>query len=317
MIESIKPRAGLPCQGGAPSNCDAFNGKEWDTTTSKVGIDLQYACVFPLETAKDCTKLPQGATCDCGMSYAGPLCDPNPMDGGNLTLQARGKAYPTIRELRVVKAMGDQGVASSICVRTNDTTSPDYGYRPAVRAIIDRLKSVLSGQCLPQPLTRNTADGTVPCLILVLLPGVAADQNAACGPRGMPDSRGLQQPDPQVLATFNAQRLADLQRQAAADVGDAGGAPTISAADLQPVCELTQLIPDNGSCASMCTYLMGKASCENSNSPGWCYVEGSAAGQCPLGSAQAIKFGVPPPGQTVIQCIQQTGGGGGPTTGGG
>jgi hypothetical protein len=122
----------------------------------------------------------------------------------------------------------------------------------------------------------------------------------------------LQQPDPQVLATFNAQRLADLQRMAASDVGDAGGAPTISAADLQPVCELTQLIPDPSTCPT-CTYLMGKQSCENSNTPGWCYVEGNAAGQCPLGSAQAIKFGVPPPGQTVIQCIQQTGGA---TTGG-
>ena len=73
------------------------------------------------------------------------------------------------------------------------------------------------------------------------------------------------------------------------------------------VCELTQMIPDPSSCPG-CTYLSGKDTCENSNVPGWCYVEGQAAGQCQAGSAYAIKFGVPPAGQTMIQCIQQTGG---------
>jgi len=114
MIESIRPRSALPCQTGAPPSCDPINGKEWDTTTSKAGLDLQYACVFTLPVPKDCTKLPDAATCDCGGSYAGPLCDPNPSDGNKPTLQARGKAYPAIRELRVAKAVGESGIVGSI-----------------------------------------------------------------------------------------------------------------------------------------------------------------------------------------------------------
>jgi len=298
MIESIKPRAGIACGTGAPSTCDKFHGREWDTLTSKIGIDLQYACTFTLPKAKDCTKLPEGATCDCGSSYAGPLCDPNPADGNNLTLQTRGKAYPTIREFRVAKKMGDNGVIASLCPRTLDQNNADYGYRPAVRAIVDRLKSVLSGQCLPQPLTKNP-DGTVACLILVILPGDQSNQATACDA-----SVGLKQPDPAVLDNYNKQRLADAQREANAGA-DGGTVPNpVQLKDLPPVCELIQLTPGDAPPKGYSP----KTTCENLNSPGWCYVEGAAAGQCPLGQGQAIKFGLPPSGQTVIQCIQQTGG---------
>src|SRR5262249_26501079 len=39
------------------------------------------------------------------------------------------------------------------------------GYRPAIGAIINRLKSALGGQCLPRQLTPN-ATGQVQCLII-------------------------------------------------------------------------------------------------------------------------------------------------------
>jgi hypothetical protein len=78
----------------------------------------------------------------------------------------------------------------------------------------------------------------------------------------------------------------------------------VKESDLQPVCELVQLTSGDQPPVGYSP----KTTCENLGSPGWCYVEGTAAGQCPLGQAQAIKFGVPPAGQTVIQCIQQTGG---------
>ena len=48
-----------------------------------------------------------------------------------------------------------------------------------------------------------------------------------------------------------------------------------------------------------------QGSCAESPEPGWCYVEGEAAGQCP----QQIIFtnGEPPTGSTVsLQCIEQT-----------
>jgi len=143
MIESTKPRAGIACGVGAPSTCDPMHGREWDTTTSKIGMDFQYACTFALPKAKDCTKLPEGATCDCGANYAGPLCEPNPNDNNNLTLQTRGKSYPTIRELRVVKELGTQGVVGSICPRTLDTNDPDFGYAPTLRTLIDRFTPIL------------------------------------------------------------------------------------------------------------------------------------------------------------------------------
>jgi hypothetical protein len=239
---------------------------DWDTTTSKVGIDLQYACTFPLSRPKDCTKLPQGATCDCGASYAGPLCAPNPDNGGSLTLQTRGKAYPTIRELRVAKAMGDHGVAASLCPRTNDPNDPDFGYRPFVRALADRLEEIASGRCLSLSYARQS-DGTIPCVMLVTVPGNATDQPDACGPRGSPDSRGLEQPDPHVLEAYNAARLADLDHRT--DF-------TASARDLPPACELVQ-----------------QASC-TAGSPGWCYVE--KENEC------SIQFGVPAPGPVELLC---------------
>jgi hypothetical protein len=255
MVESIKSR-GLP--------------GDWDTTTSDVGLDLQYACTFELQQPKDCSV--SQASCDCerktdGSYSSSPVCAANPKDANHPTLQARAKAYPTIRELRVAQGMKDNGVVASICPKSLDPMSPDFGYRPAVQSIIDKLKTKLGAQCLPQKLDQN-ADGRVACSVLTIMPGT--DQASACPPRGQPDVRGLQQPDADVLAAYNKGRLPD---------------------DIHPVCELTQQL--------------GMPSCEKNGVPGWCYVEG-LAGQCVGGSDQAIKFGVRPVGPTVIQCIQQS-----------
>lgn len=143
MLESIKPRQTLPCMPSAPSNCDAFNGREYDTATTGSKIDLQYACVFDLVTPIDCTKDPDKISCDCVAGYNGPLCAPNPSDNMNMTLQTRSKAYPTIRELRVAKALGTRAVVGSICPRTLNTGEDDYGYRPALRALVEHLRVAL------------------------------------------------------------------------------------------------------------------------------------------------------------------------------
>jgi hypothetical protein len=286
MIESVTPRPGVACATGSTDTCDPIHGREWDTTTSKTGLELQYACTFPLLTPKDCTKLPEGATCDCGAGYAGPLCEPNPSDGGNKTLQTRGKAFPSIRELRVVEALGDTGIAQSICPRTNDTNNPDFGYQPAMRALVDRMKTLFGPRCYPENLDRS-ADGTVTCTILTVLKGqTSADQAAACGPRGMPDAHGLEQPDPGVLHAFQEQKLEALRRDQA----------VVSAADLPPVCEVAQLTPDAGSCPS-CTWLGGKPTCADTGAAGWCYVEGGAC-------KSAIEFGAIVPGEPVISCVR-------------
>jgi len=212
-------------------------------------------------------------------------------------LQVRGKAYPTIRELRVAHDLGAQAIVASLCPKEpTDTTSPDYGYRPAVRQIIDRLKNSLAGQCLPQSLTLDST-GTAPCLILETLPQGA--QASSCNAMN-----GLTQPDPTILNKFNEQRCADA---AAAGVQGDGGAgvnpcsnpddPEIVAGLFGPVCEVVQLTDKN---------LGGKdytGTCETSSTPGWCYVVGTAAGGCP----QAIKFsatGQPSVGAKIsLQCM--------------
>jgi hypothetical protein len=118
MIESIVPRPGLGAPGSSYSlGSDPINGREWNTLTSNAAIDLQYACVFDLVQPKDCTLAENAGACDCTLAAASqsdgpPLCDPNVR-----TTQVRGKAYPTIRELRVAEGLQSQGVVASICPR--------------------------------------------------------------------------------------------------------------------------------------------------------------------------------------------------------
>ncbi len=115
MIESIAPRAGLPPPTSA-NNADPINGREWNTLESNAGVDMQFACIFDLLQPKDCTD--PSVACDCTGTATNadgpPLCDTT-----TPTTQVRGKAYPTIRELRVANGLGNQGVVASICPRTN------------------------------------------------------------------------------------------------------------------------------------------------------------------------------------------------------
>ncbi len=130
MLESITPRAGLP-KVGSPNDADPIHGREWDTSNG----DLQYACTFPLATPRDCTSGQRG--CDCATKPS-PVCDAK-----RATIQLRGKAYPPVRELEVAHALGDQAVVASLCPIHTTPTAPDdplYGYRPAMKTIIDRLK---------------------------------------------------------------------------------------------------------------------------------------------------------------------------------
>ncbi len=133
MVESIAPRPGLPAPD-APDLSDPIHGREWDT---KKG-DLQYACTFTLPAPKDCTQGTVALACDCARGKATPLCDPQ-----NPNIQIRGKAYPPVRELAVTRALKEQGIVASLCpIHSTPATADDplYGYRPAMKTIIDRLK---------------------------------------------------------------------------------------------------------------------------------------------------------------------------------
>ncbi len=251
MFESETPRQGLPPPAGNTSGSDPENGREWNTNAS----DLQYACTFPLQTPKDCTSPLHINACDCTMGRCDkcggpgdttcscpPLCDPMVP-----TTQIRGKAYPAIRELSVARALGGQAIVSSLCpihpTPANNDNPPDplYGYRPAMNALLDRLKPAFAALCLPQGLPTDSS-GQTSCRILEALPTPGTE--AACtGP-------GLSAPDAATIAAFRAAEKTD---------------PSL------PVCELAQLAA--GSTAG--------SSCAASTQPGWCYLTGAAATPCP------------------------------------
>ncbi len=156
MIESSQPRMGLPPPTSAV-DADPINGHEYTNANS----DLQYACVFDLPASRDCTVNANG--CDCSVpGNDNPLCDP-----AVKTTQLRAKGYPGTRELAMLYSVGANGIVGSVCpAQLKDKTKSDYGYRPAIGAIIDRLKTALGGKCLPRELTVDPATREVPCLII-------------------------------------------------------------------------------------------------------------------------------------------------------
>jgi hypothetical protein len=244
--------------------------------------DLAYSCTFPLASPRDCTDPANSDTCDCAPTsadaskYDWELCDPN-----DKTKQVAAKAFPTLRELWLAKLLGPQGVVSSLCPihaqpQNGDPHDPLYGYRPAMTAIVDRLKTRLGATCLPRHLTPDPA-GAVPCLVLASLP-TAKDTCDA--------SRGQHAVDPQSLA----QAAKGLSGQYGASAFD----PTQHA-----ICEVDQLTGSD---------LQG-GSCSQSNKPGWCYVTGTAAGEL---CQQAVLFspgGTPTPQSMVtLVCLEGSAG---------
>lgn len=149
MVESSKPRpkAKHPITGeevGQGTGWNSVNGHEWDTAFG----DLQYACIFALAQSRDCSN--GASSCDCtDPSLGNPLCEKldasGKGDGVASTTQFGAKGYPGTRFLQVAKDVGDTAVVASICAASlSDQSSPDYGYRPAVGALVDRMSKSLT-----------------------------------------------------------------------------------------------------------------------------------------------------------------------------
>jgi hypothetical protein len=269
MIQSVQPRQGLPGPSSTrgDNGSDPVHGREWDTAND----DLQYACTFDLPTPRTCAANDPSCDCPPGATKNPPLC------AGTGDQQIKAKAYPTIREFEVVRAMGDNGIIASLCPLTleGDTNSPSYGYNPAVAAIVERLKNALTAQCLPRQLTRDAATNEVPCLVLAQL-GDPADN---C------EAHGLKAPPPEILDKFLEQ-----QKEASGDIA-AGGT------DLSklPVCEVPQKTVAQGD------------TCKDDTNVEWCYVENAPGGKNPAGRCpQALIItGALPGARFSLQCIQQ------------
>ena len=171
MIESIDPRTGTnpatnsalaPESAGEPT-ANPVNGHEWTIAGKN---DLQYACIFELPTPKQCVN---ADSCDCSTADKdgtnNPLCQSG---SGYGTTQYRAKAYPGRRQLATLRGVevlsSGQAIAASICPANTKTEGADYGYRPAIATIIERLRAVLAGTCWGQQLEPD-ANGEVPCFV--------------------------------------------------------------------------------------------------------------------------------------------------------
>jgi hypothetical protein len=169
MIESIAPRTGTnPITGDAivpagqpPSN--PINGSERSIPAND---DLQYACVFPLQAPRDCADSTI-LSCECNKpANDNPLCEEDPAKPGSRTIQTKAKAYPSLRQLAVLRSLDTQGLTASICPsQVNAPGALDFGYLPAVKLFLERIKSSIDAQCLPRTLSVDD-EGRVTCRVI-------------------------------------------------------------------------------------------------------------------------------------------------------
>ncbi|MBI5532329.1 MAG: hypothetical protein HY898_06425 [Deltaproteobacteria bacterium] len=294
MKESVDPRSGInPATGkslvdknaGAPT-ANPINGHEWDI---KGHNDLQYACIFRLPMPKDCAA--NTASCDCSEADGlnNPLCQSD--NGAYGKTQYRAKAYPGRRHLAVLHAIDpSQAIAASICpANTDNKASEDYGYRPAIGAIIERLRSALSGTCWSLKL-EYAQDGTVPCIVLEATKYDAG--SSTCTP---------------------CEQLAGRRTPAQAAVDALTKDLNYQGNGMQCVCEIPGASP--GPELTACIDSTEDApQVDGKTVDGWCYVDPSARATananlvltCPSDARRMIRFvgaGVPQAGAlTFIQC---------------
>jgi hypothetical protein len=152
MHESSLQRTGSnPITGDSVANQPLVNKINGNEYTIAKHDDLQYACIFPIVKVgadgsitadlRDCSVPGKYAGCDCeDPGNDNPLCQVNPATG-KPTDQVRAKVYPGLRHLAVLKGLGPQGVVASGCpAQLTTPTQADFGYRPAVASLVERLK---------------------------------------------------------------------------------------------------------------------------------------------------------------------------------
>lgn len=223
MLETPEPRTGTNPIINAPlvsadstnPTANPINGHEQKNMGSN---DLQYACIFPLANPVQCTPEREAALggCDCytgELGYNRPLCQP-PGGGAPTITQHFAKAYPGTRHLQVLREYKANSIVASICPKVAiDETKTDFGYNPAVKAIIDRLKEALKGKCLPRPLVPN-AVGQVPCAVVEAVPptGAACDCSTLPNRASVADRPELRDA---VLSKLRTSKTCDTQGQPA------------------------------------------------------------------------------------------------------
>jgi hypothetical protein len=297
MVESEFPRTGIQ-----PGN--ALNGRDYDTATGGAEgrpDDLEYSCIFPLRQApplpplRDCAGAEQDSACDCPAGNNDrPLCEQTPGTSAPGTVQYWAKAYPGTRHLEVLKGYGENSIVASICAReVENQDAPDFGYRPAIAAIIDRLKEQLGNRCLPRSLA-TAEDGTVACNLVETIP---QPENGACN---CDPTAARRAPDPVLDSVVRAQLAAERGSPCGTD------ANCVNAC----LCEVLQVqqVPTNGPDAlDVCREDESASGVE-----GWCYVDAdqnlgnpALVENCPATQRRVLRFvgrGLGPNTTTFVAC---------------
>jgi hypothetical protein len=151
MIEQIAPRTAYGiAKFAGDRNIDAVNGGDRDISD---GDDLQYACIQArtggTNPSRDCDAAGSGAK--------NPVCGPDASGKGT---QPYFKAYPTLRELRVLHELQQAKVPAFVASLCADS------YSPAIQGIITKLQAALGGQCLSSVLTVDATTGAAPCFVV-------------------------------------------------------------------------------------------------------------------------------------------------------
>jgi hypothetical protein len=187
MIESMTPRTGLPGPDSAWKE-DPKHGHEWDPTKDPVqpNADLQFACIFDLPAPRVCD---QAGDCDCASTSVSetksPLCQNE--QGAYTKTQTRGKAYPGTRILQVLQKLGDQASLASICpAQSADETRGDFGYRPAIDALLATAQRTLGHVrpwCTSESVRADANSQQAPCAIVEVFDAPACTCDGTPGRR--------------------------------------------------------------------------------------------------------------------------------------
>jgi hypothetical protein len=231
--------------------------------------------------------------CDCNLSeaaYGRSICEYPSIDADGM--QTHGKAYPGLRQLEVLKGLEEHGVVASVCpkntvaVASDASADPDYGYNPAVEAMLHRFKDYLAPRCLFRPIPVD-AKGQVPCALVE----VELEPNEACS---CDPARGK-------FALEAGSALAAIVREKLEEFAWCGDDTPISCGDLC-TCEVTQLSGD------------ALFACRNSATDpghlfGFCYIDETNASpellsECQPGEKRNIRYlGTPRPTGSSVAAL--------------
>ena len=84
----------------------------------------------------------------------------------------------------MLKEAGDSAIVASICPKVLDKSAEDYGYNPAVEALIDRVTGIVDRRCLPRSLPLDE-QGRVPCEVVQAFPKLSG--GCDCASLGLAD----------------------------------------------------------------------------------------------------------------------------------